>query len=211
MPPKHRRKRQPRNTVFLNIPYDRRHENLYLAYISGLCGFGLIPHATLEISSGERRLERIFKLIRSCSYSLHDLSRVQLDRNPPPTPRFNMPFELGLVVACAKLESRTHKWFVFEARQHRLGKSLSDLDGTDPHIHNGNPRDLLTALTNVFVRSRNQPTARELGLIFADLKRTSEIIKENLGTDSLFGARAFHDLVIAARAIARERLPWLTN
>lgn len=121
-----------------------------------------------------------------------------------------MPFELGLVVAHAKMESRSHKWFVFEARRHRLSKSLSDLDGTDPHIHNGKPGDLLAALTNVFGRSRNQPTARELGLIFADLKRTSAIIKESLGTDSLFGARAFHDLVIAARAIARERLPWLT-
>ncbi|MEK6711202.1 MAG: hypothetical protein AABZ64_11560 [Nitrospinota bacterium] len=181
-----------------------------MAYIAGLCGFGLIPRATLEIPSGERRLERIFRLIRSCSYSLHDLSRVQVDRIPPPTPRFNMPFELGLVVACAKLESQAHKWFVFEARKHRLSKSLSDLDGTDPHIHNGKPRDLLTALTNVFVRSKNQPTARELGLIFTDLKKTSEIIKENLNSNSLFGARAFHDLVIAARTIAREKLPWLT-
>jgi hypothetical protein len=33
---------------------------------------------------------------QSCSYSVHDLSRVQIDRNPPATPRFNMPFELGL-------------------------------------------------------------------------------------------------------------------
>ena len=108
------------------------------------------------------------------------------------------------------MESQAHKWFVFEARKHRLSKSLSDLDGTDPHIHNGKPRDLLTALTNVFVRSKNQPTARELGLIFTDLKKTSEIIKENLNSNSLFGARAFHDLVIAARTIAREKLPWLT-
>ena len=209
MPPRRRRNRA-RRTVFLNIPYDKRHENLYLAYIAGLSGFGLIPRATLEIPSGERRLDRIFRLIRGCSYSLHDLSRVQLDRNSPPTPRFNMPFELGLVVACAKLESRSHEWFVFEAQRHRLSKSLSDLDGTDPHIHNGRPDDLLAALTDVFVRSKNQPTARELGLIFTDLKKTSKIIKRNLNSDSLFGARAFHDLVIAARAIAHEGLPWVT-
>lgn len=56
MPPR-RRGNRPRNTVFLNIPYDKRHENLYLAYIAGLCGFGLIPRATLEIPSGERRLD----------------------------------------------------------------------------------------------------------------------------------------------------------
>jgi len=35
-------------------------------------------------------------------YSFHDLSRVELDKKLPPTPRFNMPFELGLVVAWTK-------------------------------------------------------------------------------------------------------------
>ena len=29
---------------------------------------------------------------------LHVPSRVQLDRNPPATPRFNMPFTLGLAL-----------------------------------------------------------------------------------------------------------------
>lgn len=210
MPPKRQGKRKPANTVFLNIPYDKRYETLFIAYIAGLCAFGLIPHATLEIPSSDRRLERIFKLIRGCSYSLHDLSRVQLDRNSPPTPRFNMPFELGLVVACAKLESRSHKWFVFEARRHRLNKSLSDLDGTDPHIHNGRPEDLLTALTNVFVRSKNHPTIRELRPIFSLLRKTSQIIKKD-NSNSLFGAHAFRDLVLAAQAIAREKLSWLNH
>jgi hypothetical protein len=37
-------------------------------------------------------------LIRSCGYSLHDLSRVKVDLRRPRTPRFNMPFELGLTV-----------------------------------------------------------------------------------------------------------------
>jgi len=95
--------RLSRNTAFLNIPYDRKFETLYLAFIAGLSGFGLIPHATLEIPGGERRLDRIFKLINDCSYSFHDLSKVELDRHPPySVPRFNMPFELGLVVAWAK-------------------------------------------------------------------------------------------------------------
>lgn len=85
--------------LFLNIPYDREFESLFLAYIAAVCGFGLVPRATLEIPGGERRLDRIFDLIRECRYSFHDLSRVELDTKAPPTPRFNMPFELGLVVA----------------------------------------------------------------------------------------------------------------
>ena len=83
------------NAVFLNIPYDARFSRLYLAYIVGLTELGLEPRATLGIPGGERRLNRILALIQSCRYSIHDLSRIEIDRNPPQTPRFNMPFELG--------------------------------------------------------------------------------------------------------------------
>src|SRR5450631_1393727 len=91
-----------RPSVFLNLPYDRRFESLFLAYIAGVSAFGMTPRATLEIPGSVRRLDRIFKLISSCPYSIHDLSRVQLDRRLPATPRFNMPFELGLAVAHEK-------------------------------------------------------------------------------------------------------------
>ena len=91
------------DAVFVNIPYDEGFRRLYLAYIIGLTQLGLEPRATLGIPGGERRLDRILALIQSCRYSIHDLSRVQLDRNPPRTPRFNMPFELGLAVTWACL------------------------------------------------------------------------------------------------------------
>jgi len=51
---------------------------------------------------GARRLDRIFDLIKSCRYSFHDLSRVELDVRGLASPRFNLPFELGLAVACDK-------------------------------------------------------------------------------------------------------------
>jgi len=55
---------------------------------------GFLPRATLGIG-GNRRLDRIASLIESCSYSIHDLSRVQLNRNAPRTPRLNMPLDLA--------------------------------------------------------------------------------------------------------------------
>ncbi len=79
MPQREPQRRRERYSVFLNIPYDSAFENLYLAYIAGLSAFGLIPRATLEIPTSQRRLERILKLIQECAYSIHDLSRVQLD------------------------------------------------------------------------------------------------------------------------------------
>jgi len=112
---------ETRDTALLNVPYDRRYERLYLAFIAGLSAFGLVPRATVELAGSQRRLARIVRLLRSCRYSFHDLSRVSLDRNPPATPRFNMPFELGLAVSPRR--SRAHEWFVFEEQRHRLTKS----------------------------------------------------------------------------------------
>jgi hypothetical protein len=89
-------------SVFLNVPYDAALEKLLLAYIAAVSAYGFAPRATLEIPFGQRRLDRILSLIRQSQYSIHDLSRVQLDRNAPRTPRFNMPFELGLTIALEK-------------------------------------------------------------------------------------------------------------
>ena len=124
------RRRLP-DAAFLNVPYDAKHEELFLAFLAGLSGFALIPRATLEIPGSQRRLDRIVHLLRRCRYSFHDLSRVELDSTPPATPRFNMPFELGLAVALEKTQRGRHEWLVFEARPHRVWKSLSDLAGTD--------------------------------------------------------------------------------
>jgi hypothetical protein len=85
MPARELRRRPDRYYVFLNIPYDQAFENLYLAYIAGLSAFGLIPRATLEIPTSQRRLERILKLIRECAYSIHDLSRVHMGAVPLPS------------------------------------------------------------------------------------------------------------------------------
>src|SRR5271155_1220814 len=90
--------RTERDSAFLNIPYDPAYEEHFLAYIAGVSAFGLDPRATIELTGSERRLDRILKLISACKYSFHDLSFVKLDRTLPATPRFNMPFELGLVV-----------------------------------------------------------------------------------------------------------------
>src|SRR5579864_8588751 len=102
--------RRDSRSAFLNIPYDDQYTNLYFAFIAGLCAFGLDPRATLEVATGERRLDRIFDLMTSCHYSFHDLSRVQLNRTAPRTPRFNMPFELGLLLGWQKTMGARHIW-----------------------------------------------------------------------------------------------------
>jgi hypothetical protein len=193
-------------SAFLNIPYDRQYESLYLAFIAGLCAFGLRPRATIEIPSTRRRLERIVQLIRGCRYSFHDLSRVQLDRHFPATPRFNMPFELGLAVGWALGANPKHEWFVFESKHHRLEKSLSDLNGTDPHVHDGTAHGVLRGLTNALARKIHDPNMAELTAIYRDLSKAAHRVKLERKGGSLFEARPFQYLVFLARRLAQERI-----
>lgn len=186
-------------TVFLNIPYDRRFGRLYLAYISGLIHIGLSPRATIEIPGGQNRLDKILDLIRGCRHSINDLSRVQLDRTPPQTPRFNMPFELGLAVASAKLNSSPHDWFVFETMKRRASKSLSDLSGSDPHIHQGTVEGVMRELGNAFEppeHERNSVT--KMMKTYTEVSRRVKRIKSETGAKSLFEARVFRLLCTTA-------------
>jgi hypothetical protein len=189
------------NAVFVNIPYDEGFRRLYLAYIVGLTHLGLEPRTTLGITGTERRLERILTLIKSCRYSIHDLSRVQLDRTSPCTPRFNMPFELGLTVTWAKLNPKRHSWFVFEAMERRVQKSLSDLDGSEPNIHDGTVEGVMREICNAFVRTRaERPTVPEMMRTYRELSRKLNVITAVAGARSVFEARIFFDLCFAAKA-----------
>jgi hypothetical protein len=187
--------------VFLNIPYDRQFQSLYLAYIAGLSAFGLVPRATLEVPGGERRLDRIVGLVRSCPYSLHDLSRVELDETRPKTPRFNMPFELGLADAWQKMARRPHTWFVLESKLRRAQKSLSDINGTDVYIHGGRVSGLFRELGNAFVRVTHQPTIYQMKAIYRGLRHYLPVLMEQAGAGSAFEARTFKGLVVAAHEL----------
>jgi hypothetical protein len=189
------------NSVFLNIPYDEEFRDLYLAYIVGLFQLGLIPHLSSEIPGGERRLDRILALIQKCRYSIHDLSRVEVSVSPSGTPRFNMPLELGMTITWASLKPERHTWFVWEAEPYRLLRSTSDLNGTDPHVHEDSPRGVLSELRSAFFR-RNAPSMQNMLVAYERAEDGLERILANAGTRNLFAASVFHDLCYAAEEMA---------
>lgn len=191
--------------MFLNVPYDEAFGDLFLAYIVGLTAYGLTPRATLEIPGGARRLDRIVQLIGECRYSIHDLSRVEIDPADPPTPRFNMPFELGLAVAWDRLLPGRQTWFVLESKSHRLAKSLSDLGGTDIYVHNATPEGVFRELGNAFVRLKKAPTVPDLQFTFDSLKAGVPDIVARAAARSIFEARVFKDLIVTASAVTRAR------
>ncbi len=114
--------------VFLNVPYDEEYEPLFVALLAALPVLGCRPTCALEAAdAGQGRLDRILALITSCEASIHDLSRTQVSGRVR-APRFNMPFELGVCCAVARIGGR-HRYYVFEEKPFRLQKSLSDLGG----------------------------------------------------------------------------------
>ena len=191
-------------SVFLNIPYDAPFESLFLAYIAAVTAFGFIPRATLEIPFGRRRLDRILGLIQECRYSVHDLSRVQVDRTYPPTPRFNMPFELGLTVGLDKAKQRGRAWAVCESQAYRIQKSLSDLNGTDVYIHDGTIRGVFRKCGSIFVGSRRRPSVQQMMGIYRILRTNLQETLRAAGQKSPFNARVFRDLCVLASAAADE-------
>ncbi len=200
-----------KDAVFLNIPYDQRFRSLCLAYIAGLVYLGYVPRVIAEQPSAERRLDKILAEIQGCRYSIHDLSRIGVDRKPPfPTPRFNMPFELGLAVAWQDSNPTKHSWYVFEAKAHRVQKSLSDLNGTDPQIHGGKVsgviRELSNILPNIFPGSKNQHVVPKMMNIFNIISRRSARILAEAGTKNLFEAQVFLALCYEARVAAEIEL-----
>jgi hypothetical protein len=194
-------------SVFLNIPYDKPFEKLYLAYIVGLVELGLTPKVTLGIAGGAARIDRIFDLLKSCRYSVHDLSPVEVDRKKPPTPRFNIPFELGMAFAWSRLASANHDFFAFESMNRRAQKSLSDLSGTDFNIHDSKPEGIMRELRNAFERRQNRPTVPRMMKSYNELLRSLPALRRAAGTTDLFQAGIFRDIVAASTAIRNSSRP----
>jgi hypothetical protein len=83
-----------RPSIFINCPFDPEFLPFLRAILFTVFAMGCEPRSALEESdSSALRLEKIYKLIKNCRFSIHDLSRTELS---PSTgfPRFNMPLEL---------------------------------------------------------------------------------------------------------------------
>ena len=189
------------NSVFLNVPYDKEFIGLYVAYIVGLCQLNLVPHLASEIPGGDRRLNKIFKLIQSCRYSIHDLSRVEVNVTTAAVPRFNMPLELGMTITWQTLHPSRHSWFVLESEPYRLQRSASDLNGTDPNIHSGNAEGVLRELCNIFRRS-GVPSVPRMIEVYRFVHGNLNAILYRHGTTNPYDRSVFVELCWLSKTLA---------
>ncbi len=192
--------------VFLNIPYDDEFRSLYVAYIVGLTNLGLVPHIASEIPGGARRLDRVLALIKSCRYSIHDLSRVELSASPQGTPRFNMPLDLGMTIAWADLYPKRHTFFVFESEPYRIQRSTSDLNGTDAGIHQGTPGGVLSELRSAFWRA-DAPTVPKMLEVHLFVESSLDAILTRNAAESAYAPSVFLEIRWLATKVAELLFP----
>jgi hypothetical protein len=109
--------------VFINCPFDEDFRPCFEAVLFAVTASGYKVRCALEDADGANiRFNKLRKLIGACSHSIHDLSRIELSRHA--LPRFNMV--------------RT---------DYILSAYLSDLGGNDPVSHNGDPEEVIAAVT----------------------------------------------------------------
>lgn len=148
------------NSVFINCPFDEDYYPLLHSIIFSVFACGFNPRSALEEDdSSDIRLDKIVRLIESCKFGIHDISKVELDKVSG-LPRFNMPFELGLFWGAKKFGIEQNKEkiaLIFEKQKYSYQKYLSDINGVDIKAHNNDPETCIKFIRNwLFTNSRRR-------------------------------------------------------
>jgi hypothetical protein len=194
------RSHQRQQAVFLNVPFDEAYEPQFLALVAGIVALGRTPRCVLELpDAGQGRLERLIRHIGGCGASIHELSRV----GPPA--RFNMPFELGLACAIARLGKRPHSYFLLHNEPYRLDRVLSDLKGCDHVVHNGTVRGTIHCVCDVLRKPRGSVKPQEAYALYRELRKVADALKRGHGARTIYSRSIFEEVVIAATKLAADR------
>ena len=139
------------SSLFINCPFDADYLPLLHSLLFVIFECGLQPRlASDEADSGRVRVEKIRDLVRSCRYSIHDISRMEA-LEPGDEPRFNMPFELGLDLGCRYYGAsrlRNKLCLILEKEPYRYQRVLSDISGNDVRAHGSDPETLVLEVRN---------------------------------------------------------------
>ena len=138
-----------RRSVFINCPFDSEYKPLFRAACFAIAACGFAPRCALDESdSALVRFTKILDLITACEFSVHDVSRVELDSTSG-LPRFNMPLELGADLGLRLKGGIRHskrRILVLDALAHRYDQMLSDISGMDIETHGNNADRLIKAV-----------------------------------------------------------------
>lgn len=140
-----------KENVFINCPFDNKYKNKLNAIIFTIFDCGFYPRCALEEDdSSQIRIEKIYKIIESCQYGIHDISRTQLDKNNK-LPRFNMPLELGVFLGAKRfgnIQNLKKKCLIIDIKDYRYQKFISDISGQDVKSHENKIEKLIEVIRN---------------------------------------------------------------
>lgn len=135
--------------VFVNCPFDAEYKILFNATVFAIVRSGFVARCALETdNAADDRFDKICQIIKECRYGVHDISRTEVDGDPP-LPRFNMPLELGVFLGAKKyggVKHRQKSCIIFDRERYRFQRYISDIAGQDIHAHDGDVRTLITEL-----------------------------------------------------------------
>jgi hypothetical protein len=156
--------------VFVNCPFDDDYRLLFNAAVFTIFRAGFRARCALETdNAAENRFEKICEIIRACRYGVHDISRTEVDGDPP-LPRFNMPLELGVFLGAKKYGGPKHRQkscIVFDRERYRFQRYISDIAGQDIHAHNRDSRVLIRELAT-WLRAHGRGANVPGGVAIAD-------------------------------------------
>ena len=99
----------------------------------------------LKVGAGTVRIDKIQDIIAECKYSIHDISRTQLDKTHR-LPRFNMPLELGIDLGCKRFGKgylQEKVVLILDVERFRYQRFISDISGQDVYEHGGTQRQAI--------------------------------------------------------------------
>lgn len=138
-------------SIFINCPFDAGYKPLFDAIVFTVSACGFAVRSALEVSdAGEVRLAKIVRLIGESRFSIHDISRIELDHGSG-LPRFNMPIELGIAIGAKYLGDtgvRDHLMLVLDSERYRYQQFASDLAGLDIAAHANGVDGVVVAVRN---------------------------------------------------------------
>jgi len=137
--------------VFINCPFDPQYQSLFEAIVFTVSVCGLRPRCALEFEDGSQiRIEKIFNVISSCRFGIHDISKTELDEANL-LPRFNMPLELGIFLGAKRFgegEQKDKSCLILDREKYRYQKFISDIAGQDIRAHGDDPRTAISIVRN---------------------------------------------------------------
>ena len=197
------------DSIFINCPFDLEYVPILRAIIFTIYRCGFYPRCSLEEDNAlDNRLAKIEKCIEACRYGLHDISRIELNKNN--LPRFNMPFELGIFFGAKRFGNKHQKnknAIIFEKTKYSYQEYISDLNGIDTKAHNGNSDIVIIKLRDWLRSASGRTSIPGSGIIIQDyhafLEKFPAIIKSiGLNTDDI----SFNDYCIIVEEVIREKL-----